>query len=361
MRVKEKRRKKRKERKLRRSERKEREVGDELCGEDSRWSEHIFWREFGHTLRSHRHHRRRAAFRFFSHFLFFTFSFPRRVLIHTRSNTHRCTHSNICFAYIFFEGEWKSSPFHVRFGKMMILRSKEKVVQIAVNGSDVRLKMKLGPAGLSLSIFFFLKDFLLNALLSQCRRGIFRGRNGRGYACYRPPLPLHLPSPFLTFSLSCLPLSLPLSLPQHQACWIPLYLLLLLSLEYASDVTISFADCFPGPVWNELHFYITVKKREREMKRNQKGRIANEEKWRMRDKCQRASPGFRPLFWRRRSRRSKLPSPRSSHKKYTKNLVLRLLPHSLTLCPFLILFIFLSFFDSLIPQNPPSLLPFVVS
>uniref|UniRef100_A0AAR2IN51 phosphatidate phosphatase n=1 Tax=Pygocentrus nattereri TaxID=42514 RepID=A0AAR2IN51_PYGNA len=39
------------------------------------------------------------------------------------------------------------SPFHVRFGKMGVLRSREKVVDIEVNGEPVNLHMKLGENG----------------------------------------------------------------------------------------------------------------------------------------------------------------------------------------------------------------------
>ena len=39
------------------------------------------------------------------------------------------------------------TPFHVRFGKLKVLKSKEKVVTINVNGKDADFKMKLGAAG----------------------------------------------------------------------------------------------------------------------------------------------------------------------------------------------------------------------
>ncbi|KAL0969317.1 hypothetical protein UPYG_G00225500 [Umbra pygmaea] len=39
------------------------------------------------------------------------------------------------------------SPFHVRFGKMGVLRSREKVVDIEINGEPVSLQMKLGENG----------------------------------------------------------------------------------------------------------------------------------------------------------------------------------------------------------------------
>jgi hypothetical protein len=45
------------------------------------------------------------------------------------------------------DGQFNSSPFHVRFGKLMCLRTRQKYVRISVNGQPVDLKMKLGEAG----------------------------------------------------------------------------------------------------------------------------------------------------------------------------------------------------------------------
>ncbi|XP_053666493.1 phosphatidate phosphatase LPIN3 [Anopheles marshallii] len=45
------------------------------------------------------------------------------------------------------DGSFLSSPFHVRFGKLGVLRSREKVVDIEVNGEPVDLQMKLGESG----------------------------------------------------------------------------------------------------------------------------------------------------------------------------------------------------------------------
>uniref|UniRef100_A0A8D0G4R7 phosphatidate phosphatase n=1 Tax=Sphenodon punctatus TaxID=8508 RepID=A0A8D0G4R7_SPHPU len=45
------------------------------------------------------------------------------------------------------DGNLQCSPFHVRFGKMGVLRSKEKVVDIEINGESVDLHMKLGDNG----------------------------------------------------------------------------------------------------------------------------------------------------------------------------------------------------------------------
>ncbi|XP_057196445.1 phosphatidate phosphatase LPIN2-like isoform X3 [Triplophysa rosa] len=45
------------------------------------------------------------------------------------------------------DGTYLCSPFHIRFGKLRVLRSREKVVDIEVNGSPVDLHMKLGDNG----------------------------------------------------------------------------------------------------------------------------------------------------------------------------------------------------------------------
>ncbi|XP_072853049.2 phosphatidate phosphatase LPIN3 isoform X1 [Pogona vitticeps] len=45
------------------------------------------------------------------------------------------------------DGSLHCSPFHVRFGKLRVLRSSEKVVDIEINGEPVNLQMKLGDNG----------------------------------------------------------------------------------------------------------------------------------------------------------------------------------------------------------------------
>ncbi|XP_041080976.1 phosphatidate phosphatase LPIN2-like isoform X1 [Polyodon spathula] len=45
------------------------------------------------------------------------------------------------------DGSLQCSPFHVRFGKLGVLRSREKVVDIEINGEQVELHMKLGDNG----------------------------------------------------------------------------------------------------------------------------------------------------------------------------------------------------------------------
>lgn len=45
------------------------------------------------------------------------------------------------------DGTYMCSPFHVRFGKLGVLRSREKIVDIEVNGEPVDIHMKLGESG----------------------------------------------------------------------------------------------------------------------------------------------------------------------------------------------------------------------
>ncbi|KAF5301352.1 hypothetical protein FQA39_LY10750 [Lamprigera yunnana] len=45
------------------------------------------------------------------------------------------------------DGTFNCSPFHVRFGKIGVLRSREKVVDIQVNGDSLDIHMKLGESG----------------------------------------------------------------------------------------------------------------------------------------------------------------------------------------------------------------------
>lgn len=45
------------------------------------------------------------------------------------------------------DGTYHCTPFHVRFGKLQLMRSSEKIVKISVNGEETDLLMKLGPAG----------------------------------------------------------------------------------------------------------------------------------------------------------------------------------------------------------------------
>jgi len=52
------------------------------------------------------------------------------------------------------DGTFKSSPFHVRFGKLGVLKAKEKIVDLEINGNPVLLQMKLDDTGAA----FFVED-----------------------------------------------------------------------------------------------------------------------------------------------------------------------------------------------------------
>jgi len=45
------------------------------------------------------------------------------------------------------DGTMKSSSFHVRFGKLLVIRPKEKIVNISINGVVQDVKMRLGRSG----------------------------------------------------------------------------------------------------------------------------------------------------------------------------------------------------------------------
>jgi len=52
------------------------------------------------------------------------------------------------------DGTFKSSPFHVRFGKLGVLKAKEKIVDLEINGEPVQIQMKLDDTGAA----FFVED-----------------------------------------------------------------------------------------------------------------------------------------------------------------------------------------------------------
>ncbi|XP_046649509.1 phosphatidate phosphatase LPIN3-like isoform X2 [Daphnia pulicaria] len=58
------------------------------------------------------------------------------------------------------DGTFLSSPFHVRFGKLGVLRSREKVVDIEINGNPVDIHMKLGESG---EAFFVSESPIVNS------------------------------------------------------------------------------------------------------------------------------------------------------------------------------------------------------
>ncbi|EYC16382.1 hypothetical protein Y032_0033g2626 [Ancylostoma ceylanicum] len=52
------------------------------------------------------------------------------------------------------DGEYKSTPFHVRFGKYGVFSHSDKYVDIQINGEEIDLKMKLGESGVA----FFVEE-----------------------------------------------------------------------------------------------------------------------------------------------------------------------------------------------------------
>ncbi|CAL8320059.1 unnamed protein product [Arctogadus glacialis] len=60
------------------------------------------------------------------------------------------------------DGTYQCSPFHVRFGKLGVMRSKEKVIDIEINGEPVELHMKLGDNG---EAFFVQETEQLNQIV----------------------------------------------------------------------------------------------------------------------------------------------------------------------------------------------------
>jgi phosphatidate phosphatase LPIN len=52
------------------------------------------------------------------------------------------------------DGSFKSSPFHVRFGKLGVLKAREKIVDLEINGEQVAIQMKLDDNGAA----FFVED-----------------------------------------------------------------------------------------------------------------------------------------------------------------------------------------------------------
>ncbi|XP_068005944.1 phosphatidate phosphatase LPIN3 isoform X2 [Melanerpes formicivorus] len=63
------------------------------------------------------------------------------------------------------DGSFRCSPFHVRFGKLGVLRSGEKVVDIEINGEPVDLHMKLGDNG---EAFFIQESDEKEVSISSC-------------------------------------------------------------------------------------------------------------------------------------------------------------------------------------------------
>jgi len=47
------------------------------------------------------------------------------------------------------DGTFKSTPFHVRFGKLGVMKSREKIVDLEINGEPVDIQMKLDDSGVA--------------------------------------------------------------------------------------------------------------------------------------------------------------------------------------------------------------------
>ncbi|CAK6963969.1 phosphatidate phosphatase LPIN1 isoform X1 [Scomber scombrus] len=93
------------------------------------------------------------------------------------------------------DGSLKCSPFHVRFGKMGVLRSREKVVDIEINGEPVSLHMKLGENGEA----FFVKEtentlevvpsYLATSPIMSMGKELMESQLGRGSSRHHDTIP----------------------------------------------------------------------------------------------------------------------------------------------------------------------------
>ncbi|XP_074522036.1 phosphatidate phosphatase LPIN1 isoform X3 [Halichoeres trimaculatus] len=93
------------------------------------------------------------------------------------------------------DGSLQCSPFHVRFGKMGVLRSREKVVDIEINGEPVSLHMKLGENGEA----FFVKEtentlevvpsYLATSPIMSIGEQLMGSQLGRGAARHHDTIP----------------------------------------------------------------------------------------------------------------------------------------------------------------------------
>ncbi|XP_069378069.1 phosphatidate phosphatase LPIN1 isoform X3 [Paralichthys olivaceus] len=93
------------------------------------------------------------------------------------------------------DGSLQCSPFHVRFGKMGVLRSREKLVDIEINGEPVSLHMKLGENGEA----FFVKEtenmlevvpsYLATSPIMSTGEGLMESQLGRGTPRHHDTIP----------------------------------------------------------------------------------------------------------------------------------------------------------------------------
>ena len=82
------------------------------------------------------------------------------------------------------DGSYKSSPFHVRFGKLGVIRSKQTMVEIEINGQRVDdLSMMLGEAGEA----FFLEQVMPSEECdSLCSSNFNSNNNSETTSLYNP-------------------------------------------------------------------------------------------------------------------------------------------------------------------------------
>ncbi|XP_028288748.1 phosphatidate phosphatase LPIN2-like isoform X2 [Parambassis ranga] len=98
------------------------------------------------------------------------------------------------------DGTFQCSPFHVRFGKLGVLRSREKVIDIEINGEQVELHMKLGDNG---EAFFVQETEQHNEIVPAhlvtspipTEEALFRSRESRATVETSQPLGSDDPSP----------------------------------------------------------------------------------------------------------------------------------------------------------------------
>eukprot|EP00347_Sterkiella_histriomuscorum_P011534 403372088 len=81
------------------------------------------------------------------------------------------------------DGTLKCSPFHVRFGKLKVLKSFDKEVLVQINGEDTPIKMKLGSAGEAL--FLHLKRGINKNQDNESRSSYFDGQSSSGSSSSR--------------------------------------------------------------------------------------------------------------------------------------------------------------------------------
>ena len=69
------------------------------------------------------------------------------------------------------DGSYVTSPFHVRFGKLKLLKPTEKEVKISVNGEETDLTMQMGRSGEGNFLVFIIS--LLRLLIFMVFSNVF--------------------------------------------------------------------------------------------------------------------------------------------------------------------------------------------